>query len=90
LKAIGSKGAKAGGNEKEKNTKAKNGDKKSWKVRFAELEAKMIAMSATTNSGGPKSYNTPSFHAGGGSLPDDQDFERFMLSGMAITAADLT
>jgi hypothetical protein len=90
LKPAGSKGAKAGGDEKEKNTKATDGDKKSWKVRFAELEAKMVAMSATTNSGGPKSHDTPSFHAGGGSLPDDKDFEYFMLSGMAITVADLT
>jgi hypothetical protein len=50
----------------------------------------MVAMSATTNSGGPKPHDTPSFHAGGGSLPDDEEFEHFMLSGMAITAADLT
>jgi hypothetical protein len=77
LKPVGSKGAKTGGN------------KKSWKARFAELEAKMVAMSATTNSGGPKSHDTPSFHAGGGSLPDDEDFEHFILSGMAIIAADL-
>jgi hypothetical protein len=90
LKPIGSKGSKAGGNEKEKNTKATDGDKKSWKARFAELEAKMVAMSATTNSRGPTPHDTPSFYAGGGSLPDDEDFERFMLSGMAITVADLT
>jgi hypothetical protein len=90
LKPIGSKGAKAGGNKKEKNTKATDGDKKSWKARFIELEAKMAAMSATTNSRGPKPYDTPNFHAGGGSLSDDEDFECFMLSGMAITAADLT
>jgi hypothetical protein len=90
LKNAVSKGAKAGGNEKEKNTKATDGDKKSWKARFAELEAKMVAMSATTNSGGPKPHDTPSFHAGGRSLPDDKEFEHFMLSGMAITAADLT
>jgi hypothetical protein len=89
LKPVGSKGAKAGGNEKEKNTKVTDGDKKSWKVRFAELEAKIIAMSATTNSGGPKPHDTPSFHAYGRSLPDDKDFEFFMLSGMAITTADL-
>jgi hypothetical protein len=90
LKPVGSKGAKAGGNEKEKNTKATDGDKKSWKARFTELEAKMVAMSATTNSGGPKPHNTPSFHASGGSLPNDEDFEHFMLSVMAITTADLT
>jgi hypothetical protein len=90
LKPVGSKGAKAGGNEKKKNTKATDGDKKNWKARFAELEAKMVAMSATTNSGGPKPHDIPSFHAGGGSLPDDEEFEHFMLSGMAITAADLT
>jgi hypothetical protein len=90
LKPIGSKGAKVGGNEKEKNTKATDGDKKNWKARFAELEAKMAAMSATINSGGPKSHDTPSFHAGGGSLPDDEDFERFILNRMAIIAADLT
>jgi hypothetical protein len=90
LKPAESKGAKASGNEKEKNTKATDGDKKSWKARFAELEAKMVAMSATTNSRGPKSHDIPNFHAGGGSLPDDEDFEHFMLSGMAITAVDLT
>jgi hypothetical protein len=82
LKLVGSKGAKAGGNKKEKNTKATDGDKKSWKARFVELEAKMAAMSATTNSGGPKPHDTPSFYACGGSLPDDEDFERFMLSGV--------
>jgi hypothetical protein len=90
LKPVGNKEAKAGGNEKEKNTKAMDGDKKSWKARFVELEAKMVAMSTATNSGGPKPHDTPSFHAGGGSLPNDEDFERFMLSGMAITAVDLT
>jgi hypothetical protein len=89
LKPVGSKGTKVGGNEKEKNTKAADGDKKSWKVKFAELEAKMVAMSTTTNSGGPKPHDTPSFHTGGGSLSDDKDFEHFMLSGMAITATDL-
>jgi hypothetical protein len=90
LKPIGSKGAKVGRDEKEKNTKATDGDKKSWKARFAELEAKMVAMSATINFGGPKPHDTPSFHAGGGSLPNDEDFEYFMLSGMAIITADLT
>jgi hypothetical protein len=78
LKPAGSKGANV------------DGDKKSWKARFAELEAKMVAMSATTNSGGPKPHDTPSFHACGGSLPDDEEFEYFILSGMAITVADLT
>jgi hypothetical protein len=78
LKPTGSKGAKAGG------------DEKSWKARFVELEAKMVAMSATTNIGGPKPHDTRSFHASGRSLPDDEEFEHFMLSGMAITAADLT
>jgi hypothetical protein len=90
LKPAGSKGAKAGGDEKENNTKATDGDKKSWKARFVKLEAKMVAMSTTTNSGGPKPHETPSFHAGGGSLPDDEEFEHFMLSRMAITVADLT
>jgi hypothetical protein len=90
LKPAGSKGAKAGGDEKEKNTKTTDGDKKSWKARFVELEAKMVAMSTTTNFGGPKPHDTPSFHAGGGSLPDEEEFEHFMLSGMAITTADLT
>jgi hypothetical protein len=54
LKPVGSKRAKAGGNEKEKNTKTTDGDKKNWKARFAKLEVKMVAMSATTNSRGPK------------------------------------
>jgi hypothetical protein len=90
LKPVGNKGAKAGRNEKGMNTKTTDGDKKSWKGRFAELEAKMATMSATTNSGSSKPHDILSFHAGGGSLPDDKDFERFMLSGMAITAVDLT
>ena len=90
MKPIGNKEAKAGGNEKEKNPKVMDGNKKSWKVRFVKLEAKMAAMSATTNSRGPKPHNTPSFHVGGRSLPDDKDIKSFMLSGMAITTADLT
>jgi hypothetical protein len=90
LKPTGSKGAKAGGDEKEKNSKATDGDKKSWKARFIELEAKMVAMSATTNSGGLKPHDTPSFHAGGGSLPDDEEFEQFMLSGMQSMRRILT
>jgi hypothetical protein len=54
LKPTGSKGTKAGGNEKDKETKASTGKKKGWKAKFAELEAKMAAMSATTTSGGAK------------------------------------
>ena len=50
----------------------------------------MTAMSITTNFGGPKPHDTPSLHVGGGSLPNDKDFEHFMLSGMTIIAADLT
>jgi hypothetical protein len=47
-------------------------------------------MSATTNSRGPKPHDTPSFHVGEGPLSDDEDFEHFMLSGMAITTTNLT
>jgi hypothetical protein len=90
LKPTGSKGAKASGSEKDKETKATTGDKKSWKAKFAELEAKMAAMSATTTSGGDKPVVTPSFHTGGGFVPDDDEFGDFMLSGMALTAADMT
>jgi hypothetical protein len=50
LKPTGSKGTKAGGNEKDKETKASTGEKKGWKAKFAELEAKMAAMSATTSA----------------------------------------
>jgi hypothetical protein len=66
LKPKRSKGAKAGGNEKDKATKASTGDKKGWKAKFAELEAKMAAMSATTTSRGAKPHVTPSFYAEGG------------------------
>jgi hypothetical protein len=62
---------------------------KSWKAKFVELEAKMAAMSATTTSGGGKPVVTPSFHASGGFVPDDDEFGDFMLSGMALTAADM-
>jgi hypothetical protein len=50
LKPTGTKGTKAGGNEKAKETKASIGDKKGWKAKFADLESKMAAMSATTTS----------------------------------------
>jgi hypothetical protein len=61
LKPTGGKGTKAGGNENDKETKASTGEKKGWKAKFAELEAKMAAMSATTTSGGAKPHVTPSF-----------------------------
>jgi hypothetical protein len=73
LKPTGSKGIKAGSNEKAKETKASTGDKKGWKAKFAELEAKMAAMSATTTSGGAKPHVTPSFYAGGGFGPDNEE-----------------
>jgi hypothetical protein len=90
LKPTGSKGAKASGSEKDKETKATIGDKKSWKAKFAKLEAKMAAMSATTTFGGAKAQVTPSFYTGGGLVPDDEEFGDFMLSGMAFTTADMT
>jgi hypothetical protein len=90
LKPTRSKGAKASGSKKDKETKATTGDKKSWKAKFVELEAKMAAMSATTTSGGAKAQVTPSFHAGGGFVPDDEEFGDFMLSGAAFTVADMT
>jgi hypothetical protein len=90
LKPTGNKGTKAGGNEKAKETKASTIDKKGWKAKFAELEAKMAAMSATTTSEGAKPHVTPSFYAGGGFGPDNEEYGDFMMSGMAITAEDLT
>jgi hypothetical protein len=90
LKPMGSKGTKAGGSEKDKETKASTGEKKGWKAKFAELEAKMAAMNATTTSGGAKPQVTSSFHAGGGFVPDDEEYGDFMMSGMAFTAEDLT
>jgi hypothetical protein len=90
LKPTGSKGSKAGGNEKDKETKASTGEKKGWKAKFAELEAKMAAMSATTTSRGAKSHVTPSFYAGGGFGPDNKEYGDVMMSGMAFTTEDLT
>jgi hypothetical protein len=81
---------RASRSKKEKETKATIGEKKSWKAKFVELEAKMAAMSATTTSGGAKAQVTPSFHAGGGFVPDDEDFGDFILSGMTLTMADMT
>jgi hypothetical protein len=89
LKPTGSKGAKASGSEKDKETKATTGKKKSWKAKFVELEAKMAAMSATTTSGGAKTQVIPSFYASGGFIPDDEEFGDFMLSSMALTTADM-
>jgi hypothetical protein len=90
LKPTGSKETKAGGNEKDKETKASTGEKKGWKAKFVELEAKMAAMSATTTSGGAKPHVTPSFYTGGGFGPDNEEYGDFMMSGMAVTAEDLT
>jgi hypothetical protein len=89
LKPTGNKGTKAGGNEKDKEAKASTGEKKGWKAKFAELEAKMVAMSATTTSGGTKPQITPSFHAGGRFGPDDEEYGDFTMSGMAFTTEDL-
>jgi hypothetical protein len=89
LKPTGSKGTKAGGNEKDKETKASTDEKKGWKAKFAELEAKMAAMSATTTSGGTKPHMTPSFYAGGGFGPHNEEYGDFMMSGMAFMAEDL-
>jgi hypothetical protein len=33
---------------------------------------------------------TPSFYAGGGFGPDNEEYGDFMISGMAVTAEDLT
>jgi hypothetical protein len=90
LKPMGSKGTKAGSSEKDKEAKTSTGKKKDWKAKFAELEAKMAAMSATTTSGGAKPQVIPSFHAGGGFVLDDEEYGDFMMSGMAFTMEDLT
>jgi hypothetical protein len=90
LKPIGNKGIKACGNKKNKETKASTGEKKGWKAKFVELEAKMVAMSATTTSGSAKSQVTPSFHVRGGFVLDDEEYGDFMMSGMAFTIKDLT
>jgi hypothetical protein len=90
LKPTGTKGTKAGDTEKNKETKASTGEKKGWKAKFAELEAKMAAMSATTTFGGAKPHVIPSFYAGGGFGPNDEGYGDFMMSGMAFIAEDLT
>ena len=90
LKPIGSKGAKASKSEKDKETKATIEEKKNWKAKFAELEAKMVALSATTTSRGTKTQVTPNFHVGGRFIPDDEEFGDFMLSNMPFTTADMT
>jgi hypothetical protein len=77
LKSTGNKRTKAGGNEKDKEAKTSTSEKKGWKAKFAELEAKMAAMSATTTSGGAKPQVTPSFHAGGGFGPDDEEYREW-------------
>ena len=89
MKPTGSKGTKAGSNEKAKETKASTSEKKGWKAKFAVLEAKMAAMSATNTSRGTKPQVTPSFYAGGGFGPDIEEYGGFMMSGMATTGADL-
>jgi hypothetical protein len=90
LKPTGSKGSKAGGNEKDKETRASTGEKKGWKAKFPELEAKMAAVSATTTSRSAKPHVTPSFYTRGGFGPDNEKYGEFMMSGMAFTTEDLT
>jgi hypothetical protein len=90
LKPMGSKGTKIGGTEKDKEIKTSTGEKKGWKAKFAELEAKMAAMSATTTSRGAKLHVTPSFYVGGRFGPDNEGYGDFMMSGMAFTTKDLT
>jgi hypothetical protein len=89
LKPTGNKGTKAGGNEKDKETKAFTGEKKGWKAKFVELEAKMAAMSATTPFGVTKPHVTPSFYAGRGFGPNNEEYGDFMMSGMAFMVEDL-
>jgi hypothetical protein len=89
LKPTGNKGIKAGGNEKDKEAKTSTDEKKGWKAKFAELEAKMAAMNATTTSGGAKPQVIPSFHAGGGFGPDNEEYGDFMMNGIAFTTEDL-
>jgi hypothetical protein len=90
LKPKGSKGTKAGGNEKDKETKASTGENEGWKAKFAELEAKMATMSATTTSGDAKPHVTPNFDTRGGFGPDHEEYGEFMMSGMAFIVEDLT
>ena len=73
-----------------KETKATTKEKKSWKVKFAELEAKLAAMNATTTSRGTKAQMTPSLHADGGFVPNDEEFGNFTLSSTALSVADMT
>jgi hypothetical protein len=49
----------------------------------------MAAMSATTISGSTKSQVAPSFPTGGRFVLDKEEFGDFMLSGTALTAADM-
>jgi hypothetical protein len=72
---MGSKGTKAGGSEKDKEAKTSTGEKKGWKAKFVELEAKMATMSATTTSGGTKPQVTPSFYAERGFVLDDENMK---------------
>jgi hypothetical protein len=89
LKPAESKGAKAGGNKKENETKATIEEKKSWKAKFATLEAKMAPMNATSTSRGAKLQVAPSFHVSGRFMLDDEEFGDFMLWSMALTVADM-
>jgi hypothetical protein len=50
----------------------------------------MAAMKATTTSRGAKPHVIPSFYAGGGFGPDNEEYGDFMMSGMAVTAEDVT
>jgi hypothetical protein len=80
LKPMGNKGTKTDNNEMDKETKASTGEKKGWKAKFMELEAKM----------GAKPHVTPSFYTERGFEPDNEEYGEFMMSGMAFTAEDLT
>jgi hypothetical protein len=59
LKPKNMKEAKGGDSKEAKST---GGEKKSWKARFTELEAKMAAMSSTTTTGATSFYAEGSDH----------------------------
>lgn len=83
-----SKSKEQQGTTKGKEAKPATSEKKSWKVKFAELEAKMEAMSANATNANVKPQVTPSFYTRGGSKPYEGEFEDYMLSGMALATLE--
>jgi hypothetical protein len=68
--------------------KGRYSSSKSWTLERPPSSFSSSSIRVTTL--GAKAQATPSFHAGGGFIPDDEEFGDFMLSGIILSVVDMT